>query len=121
MAVDEVLPARYRLAMAGSITWIDGDTWPSDDGWPYGDDADAGPADLDADLDDDLVSLHALASHLLDGLDPLERQVLTARFGLDGLPVRTMKELGHDLGVARSDLRLALGGGLAKLRTHLGG
>jgi hypothetical protein len=53
--------------MAGSLSWITDDSWPSDEGWPYPD-ADAGldlveePIDVDADADDDLVSLHAAGS-----------------------------------------------------------
>jgi DNA-directed RNA polymerase sigma subunit (sigma70/sigma32) len=104
--------------MAGSLSWIEGDAWPSDDGWPY-EDVDDEPLDPTADVDDDLVSLHALSLHLLDPLDPVERQVVTARFGLDGSPARSLKQLSHELGVARAELRDALGGGLAKLRVHL--
>lgn len=98
--------------------------WPGDDGWPYADSdgivAD-GVEDLDAAdaIDDDLVSLHALPPGVLAALDPLERQVITARFGLDGAPVLSMRQLHHDLGVPRADLRVALGSGLDKLRARL--
>ena len=96
--------------------------WPGDGGWPYSDSdgevADAAE-DLGAGLDDDLMSVQALSGHLFDGLDPLERQVLSARFGLAGSPIKSMKELHHELGVPRSDLRTALGSGLAKVRSHL--
>jgi DNA-directed RNA polymerase sigma subunit (sigma70/sigma32) len=111
--------------MTGSLTWITDDSWPSDEGWPYPD-SDAGvdlldePADFGADLDDDAVSLHALAPHLLDGLDPLERSVLAARFGLDGRPPRSMRQIQHSLGLPRADLRHALGDGLVKLRHRVG-
>jgi DNA-directed RNA polymerase sigma subunit (sigma70/sigma32) len=57
--------------------------------------------------------------HLFDDLDPLERRVIDSRFGLEGQPVRSMKQLHADLGVPRADLRQALGSGLAKLRNHL--
>jgi len=92
--------------------------WPTEDGWPYAD-TEREVADVDADFDDDLLSLKAPPPHLFDDLDPLERQVIRGRFGLDGLPARSMKELHVDLGVPRADLRQALGSGLAKLRTHL--
>jgi DNA-directed RNA polymerase sigma subunit (sigma70/sigma32) len=109
--------------MARSLTFLEGEGWPSEDGWPYGDaDADDDEidlADLDADVDEDLVALHVTGSHLLDGLDPLQRQVLTARFGLDGHPARTMRELQAELGLPREELRHALGDGLAKIRSHL--
>ena len=96
--------------------------WPGDGGWPY-DDSDGEVADYVEDLaaapDDDLVSLHALRQHLFDDLNPLERQVVQARFGLEGTPVRSMKQLHRELGIAPADLRGALGSGLSKLRTHL--
>ncbi|MGH9244351.1 MAG: hypothetical protein ACRD29_08545 [Acidimicrobiales bacterium] len=105
--------------MAGSLSWInDDDSWPSDEGWPYPD-ADAGPNDAGAELDDDLVSLHAAAPHLLDDLGPVERQVVTARFGLDGRPTRTLKQLQQELGLPHDELRMAYADGLAKLRRHL--
>lgn len=97
--------------------------WPSDDGWPYADaDADAGEIDVpdpSADLDDDLVALHVSGAHLFDGLDPLERDVLSARFGFDGGPGRSMRELQHETGLSREQLRHALGDGLAKVRDRL--
>jgi DNA-directed RNA polymerase sigma subunit (sigma70/sigma32) len=110
--------------MARSMSFLDtGGAWPSDDGWPYADDdADVDEidvADHDADLDVDLVSLQVTGTHLLDDLDPLQRRVVTARFGLDGHPARTMRELQAELGLPRDDLRHALGDGLAKVRSHL--
>ena len=92
--------------------------WPTEDGWPY---ADAGreEADLRGEPDDDLLSLTARSTHVYDGLEPLERAVISARFGLGGTPVRSMKQLHADLGVPRADLRSALGSGLAKLRDQL--
>jgi len=93
--------------------------WPTDDGWPYAD-VEREESDPTADFDDDLFNLRASAAHLLDDLDPLERQVIESRFGLGGAPVRSMKELHDDTGLTRADLRQALGSGLGKLRTHLG-
>ena len=96
--------------------------WVGDDGWPYADSdgivAD-GVEDLDALMDDDLVSLHALPPRVLDALDPLERQVISARFGLGGAPVLSMRELHQELGIPRAELRVALGSGLDKLRSSL--
>jgi DNA-directed RNA polymerase sigma subunit (sigma70/sigma32) len=116
--------------MTGSLSWITDDTlseevWPTDEGWPYPDvDADEGtteePIDFGADTDDDLVSLHAAAPRLLDGLAPLERWVIVARYGLDGRAPRTMREIQHQLGLPRADLRVALGDGLTKLRARVG-
>lgn len=91
--------------------------WLADEGWPYPD-AELEVVDPAGDLDDDLLSVMTDA-HLMDDLDPLERQVIGSRFGLRGAPVRTMKELRHDLGLPREDLRTAMGSGLAKIRAHL--
>ncbi len=91
--------------------------WPADDGWPYPD-ALGDLVDVESDADDELLSV-LTDSHLLDSLEPLEREVVSARFGLRGHEVRTMKQLQGDLGLPRNDLRLALGSGLAKLRSRL--
>ena len=111
--------------MTGSLSWITDDAWPSDEGWPYPDtDAELhhleDSIDMDADADDDLVSLHAARPHLFDDLGALERTVITARFGLDGRPPQTIREIQHDLDVPRAQLRIALGDGLAKLRARVG-
>lgn len=116
---------RDNRSMTGSLEWIADDAWPSDEGWPYPDtDADLDhiedAADVAADTDDDLVSLHAATPHLFDGLAPLERAVITARFGLDGRRPQSIREIQHELGLPRGDLRVALGDGLAKLRTRVG-
>ena len=96
--------------------------WPGDGGWPYPD-SDGEAADRAEDLgatpDDDLMSVNVLSAHLFDDLEPLEREVLAARFGLAGSPVKSMKELHRELGIPRADLRTALGSGLAKVRSHL--
>jgi len=92
--------------------------WPSEDGWPYPD-QEGEQIDFSNELDDDIVSLRASPSRLFDTLDPLERQVISARFGLGGVPIRSMKQLHADLGLPREDLRQALGSGLDKLRTRL--
>jgi DNA-directed RNA polymerase sigma subunit (sigma70/sigma32) len=92
--------------------------WPTDDGWPYADTVGEVP-DPDGEVDDDLLSLRVPATHLLDRLDPLERKVITAHYGIGG-PPRSMKELHSELGLPRDELRGLLGSGLAKLRTQLG-
>jgi DNA-directed RNA polymerase sigma subunit (sigma70/sigma32) len=92
--------------------------WPADDGWPYPD-AGSEVVDLDAETDDDLLSLRMPTTHVFDELDPMERQVIRSHYGLDGQPARSMKELHVDLGLSRADLHEVLGSGLAKLRHHL--
>ncbi|HEX7277705.1 MAG TPA: hypothetical protein VF244_10060 [Acidimicrobiales bacterium] len=88
--------------------------WPGEDGWAYPD-SEKELVDPDGWIDDDAVALRASPPRL-DGLDPLERQVIVAHYGIDGSPPRSMKQLHHDLHVPRADLRTALAGGLAKLR-----
>jgi DNA-directed RNA polymerase sigma subunit (sigma70/sigma32) len=92
--------------------------WP-EDGWPYPDTKRAETVDLDSTIDDDAMVVRGMGKRLFEFLDPLERQVITAHYGLDGSPPRTMKELHHELGLPRADLREALAAGLAKLRTTL--
>jgi len=92
--------------------------WPSESGWPYPDGR-TELADLDSNIDEDAVVLRAAGSRLFDLLDPLERQVITARYGLGDAPPRTMKDIHHDTGLPRTELREALAGGLAKLRISL--
>lgn len=88
--------------------------WPGEDGWAYPD-GENEQVDPDGWFDDDAVALRASPPRL-DGLDPLERQVIVAHYGIDGSPPRTMKQLHHDLNLPRADLRSALAAGLAKLR-----
>ncbi len=92
--------------------------WPNDDGWPYPDSV-GELADPDAGADDDALLLKAAPMHVFDCLEPLERHVVTAHYGLDGSPPRSMKELHVDLGLTRAEVRDALASGLAKLRTNL--
>ena len=91
--------------------------WP-EDGWPYPDSKTELP-DLDSNIDEDAVLLRSMGTHLFEFLEPLERQVITAHYGLDGSPPRTMKELHHELGMPRAELREVLAAGLAKLRATL--
>jgi DNA-directed RNA polymerase sigma subunit (sigma70/sigma32) len=93
--------------------------WPTEDGWPY-QDTGPEPEDPDAEVDEDLLSVRLPSTHLLDQLEPLERQVIAAHYGIDG-PPRTMKQLQAEFGIRRADLRIVLGTGLAKLRTQLSG
>jgi DNA-directed RNA polymerase sigma subunit (sigma70/sigma32) len=98
--------------------------WPGDTGWPTPELEEAEPldvVDLDAEPDLDALSLHAPPPHLFDALTPIERTVLGARFGLDGQPVRSMKELHTELDLTRQELREALAAALAKLRDQLTG
>jgi hypothetical protein len=111
LAIDAVRARRDNGSMSTFV-------WPTDDGWPYPDTRDE-TIDLDGEADDDLLNLTATSQHLLDHLNPLEREVVCARFGLAGQPERSMRELVSATGLPRADLRDALGSGLDKLRTQL--
>jgi hypothetical protein len=91
--------------------------WQTDDGWPY---ADSGweLADPDGEPDADLLSVRLPPGHLLDHLDPMEREVIAARYGL-GQPRRSIKQLHTDLGLLPTELQAVIGSGLAKLRAEL--
>ena len=110
----------------GFVTDPDDARWRSDEGWPYpdADELDGvahDPVDPDAEPDDELLSLHGLGVHLLDGLSDLERAVVAGRFGLDGRPARTMRQLQAELGIDRARLRLLLGDAMAVVRKRLAG
>lgn len=96
--------------------------WPGDPGWPtaLADDPRASDRpDLDGEPDIDAICLHAAAPHLYDVLSTLERTVLAARFGLDGAPVRSMKELHVELDLTRHQVRDLLESALSKVRAQL--
>jgi len=109
----------------GFISDPDDARWPADGGWPYPDGDELvgdlhDPVDPDGEADEEILSLHGLGAHLLDGLTELEQAVIAGRFGLDGRPARTMKALQSELDVPRAQLRLVLGDALTKVREHLG-
>ena len=91
--------------------------WAAEDGWPYPD-ALGDFVDLAGEADDDLLSVRA-DTHLFDSLDPLEREVVAAQFGLRGHEQRTVAQLHDDLGLTDAAIETALGSGLEKLRIHL--
>ena len=91
--------------------------WPAEDGWPYPD-ALGDFVDVAGEADDDLLAVR-VDTHLFDSLSELEREVIAARFGLQGHAIRTINELHDELGVPGDDLRLAYADGLEKLRLHL--
>jgi DNA-directed RNA polymerase sigma subunit (sigma70/sigma32) len=95
------------------------DAWRSDEGWPYPDEG-LEPVEPDGGVDDEALVLSTTPLRL-DLLDPLEATVIAAHYGIGGTPPRSMKELHHELDIPRADLRAALAGGLAKLRSTLNG
>jgi DNA-directed RNA polymerase specialized sigma subunit len=92
-------------------------------GWPYPDEG-ADPRPLEpidprGDADDDAVALHALSPRVLASLSDVERDAVSARFGLDGGEPQTLAEVGASLGLSAARTRVVLAGGLDKLRAAL--
>ncbi len=56
---------------------------------------------------------------LLDYLDPRERKIIDARFGLDGQKPRTLEEVGEEFQVTRERIRQIQNIALKKLRRAL--
>ena len=92
--------------------------FPTDDGWPYPD-LPAGQ-DVADDSEPDLDALELRADrHAFDSLSAMERTAVVRRFGLDGAPPLSVKELAPELGCTRAEARTLLGTGIDKLRTRL--
>ncbi|MFM1904093.1 MAG: hypothetical protein RLZZ440_1993, partial [Planctomycetota bacterium] len=60
--------------------------------------------------------LKGLFSGFLAELEPRERQIVVARFGFDGQPPRTFRELGTEMGVCKERIRQIQGRAMEKLR-----
>ena len=60
--------------------------------------------------------LKDLFSGFLDELEPRERRIVVARFGFDGKPPRTFRELGSQMGVCKERIRQIQSRAMEKLR-----
>jgi RNA polymerase sigma factor (sigma-70 family) len=60
--------------------------------------------------------LKGLFGRFLGELEPREREIVVARFGFDGKPPRTFRELGAALGVCKERIRQIQGRAMDKLR-----
>lgn len=61
--------------------------------------------------------LKGLFSRFLGELEPRERKIVVARFGFDGKPPRTFRELGSQMGVCKERIRQIQTRAMEKLRT----
>lgn len=61
--------------------------------------------------------LKGLFQKFLVDLEPRERQIVVARFGFDGKPPRTFRELGSEMGVCKERIRQIQGRAMDKLRS----
>jgi RNA polymerase primary sigma factor len=84
------------------------------------DEAFKGRADAERDSDacsvDQVAVLKDLFGKFLDDLEPRERQIVVARFGFDGRPPRTFRELGASMGVCKERIRQIQTRAIDKLR-----
>jgi RNA polymerase sigma factor (sigma-70 family) len=65
--------------------------------------------------------LKKLFGQFLEDLEPREREIVVARFGFDGRPPRTFRELGSEMGVCKERIRQIQGRALEKLREMAAG
>jgi RNA polymerase primary sigma factor len=61
-------------------------------------------------------TLKELFSGFLEGLEAREKQIVVARFGFDGRPSRTFRELGVEMGVCKERIRQIQTRAMEKLR-----
>ncbi|MBM4010444.1 MAG: sigma-70 family RNA polymerase sigma factor [Planctomycetes bacterium] len=61
--------------------------------------------------------LKELFRSFLDELEPRERRIVVARFGFDGKPPRTFRELGSQMGVCKERIRQIQSRAMEKLRS----
>ena len=60
--------------------------------------------------------LQAVFSRFLGGLEPREKEIVVARFGFDGRPPKTFRELGVEMGVCKERIRQIQTRAMDKLR-----
>jgi RNA polymerase primary sigma factor len=65
---------------------------------------------------DQIAMLKDLFAGFLAELEPRERRIVVARFGFDGKPPRTFRELGSQMGVCKERIRQIQGRAMDKLR-----
>jgi RNA polymerase sigma factor (sigma-70 family) len=63
-----------------------------------------------------IAMLEKLFAGFLAELEPRERMIVVARFGFDGQPPRTFRELGSQMGVCKERIRQIQGRAMDKLR-----
>ena len=63
-----------------------------------------------------IATLKELFTGFLGELEPRERRIVVARFGFDGKPPRTFRELGSQMGVCKERIRQIQGRAMEKLR-----
>lgn len=63
-----------------------------------------------------IATLKDLFTQFLENLEPREKQILVARFGFDGKPPRTFRELGSEMGVCKERIRQIQTRAMEKIR-----
>ena len=96
--------------------------WPAEQGWPYGDDdGEDAVADFEDAAGDASAERARRTVHLgLEHLKADQRWLVSARFGLEGEPERSLRELSIETGRPSDELRFTIDDALDKLRGDLG-
>ncbi len=103
-ALDLTESQRAMVAHARRTRRIVSETAPSDpDGVQLANEAADPGQSVELDLET-LEQIQVMRSRL-DRLDPREHSVISLRFGLDGQPPRTLREVGAELGITREWVR----------------
>ncbi|MEI7781358.1 MAG: sigma-70 family RNA polymerase sigma factor [Planctomycetota bacterium] len=76
----------------------------------------ASPPSTDYCSSEQIGTLKELFTGFLGDLEPRERQIVVARFGFDGRPPRTFRELGSQMGVCKERIRQIQTRAMEKLR-----
>ena len=74
------------------------------------------PAQAEYCSSEQIAWLKELFDGFLSELEPRERRIVVARFGFDGKPPRTFRELGSQMGVCKERIRQIQGRAMDKLR-----
>lgn len=74
------------------------------------------PVNTDYCSNDQIAMLKEVFADFLSELEPRERKIVVARFGFDGKPPRTFRELGSQMGVCKERIRQIQSRAMDKLR-----
>lgn len=109
---------RVAAALPASLDWPSrmAPSWCAEDARPLGDTLEGNEAPL-PEIVGRSIARKQLTT-LLDTLPPRERALLILRYGLDGAPPRTLKQVGALLGISGEYTRLLEARTLVRLREH---
>lgn len=101
------------MGHAKEVTMTGLPLYPTDDGWPYPDYVDTGFFSDGADVD--LLAL----SGVIGMLHPIQRSIVSHRFGLNGDRRLSLNEIAHVIGCSQAEISALLAQALYRLRIAL--